>query len=90
MSTHAADFVGTTHWRLDPERSKIEFHVPTMWGLATVKGRFTRFHGQLEGSDVELTVEADSIDTATSGATSTSARPTSWTPRGIRTSGSRA
>ena len=35
-----------------------------MWGLGTVKGRFTRFHGQLEGSDVELTVEADSIDTA--------------------------
>ena len=64
MNTHAADFVGTTLWRLDPERSKIEFHVPTMWGLATVKGRFTRFHGQLEGSGVELTVEADSIDTA--------------------------
>jgi len=64
MSTHAADFVGTTHWRLDPERSSIEFQVPAVWGLSTVKGSFSRFHGQLEGSGVELTVEAESIDTA--------------------------
>jgi polyisoprenoid-binding protein YceI len=63
MSTHAADIVGTTHWRLDPARSSIEFQVPAAWGLSTVKGSFSRYHGTLDASAIELTIEADSIDT---------------------------
>ena len=27
-------------WRIDPTRSSVEFRAPTLWGLATVKGRF--------------------------------------------------
>jgi len=63
MHTHAADFVGTTLWRLDPDRSSIEFQVPAAWGLSTVKGSFSRFHGTLNSSAINLTIEADSIDT---------------------------
>lgn len=66
MNTRTADSVGTALWRLDPERSSIEFHVKAIWGLQTIKGGFTRFHGKLDLSGtpaVELTVEADSVDT---------------------------
>jgi polyisoprenoid-binding protein YceI len=54
-------------WNSEPSGSRLEFAVKTMWGLATVKGRFDRFHGQLEvkpeGARAELTVEAASLDT---------------------------
>ena len=66
MNTRTADSVGTALWRLDPDRSSIEFHVKAMWGLQTIKGRFTRFNGKLDLSGtpaVELTVEAESVDT---------------------------
>ena len=55
-----------TRWRIDPQRSSVEFHVRQMWGLATVKGRFERYDGTLELAaqpSIELTIEADSIDT---------------------------
>jgi polyisoprenoid-binding protein YceI len=72
MSTHAADPVGspavdTTRWRIDPARSSVEFHVKGFWGMATVTGRFSRYHGTLDLSTepaIELTVEADSLDSA--------------------------
>ena len=35
-------------WRIDPERSSVEFRTPTLWGLATVNGRFDRYHGTLD------------------------------------------
>jgi len=71
MSTHTADPVGTptietTRWRIDPDRSSVEFHVKGFWGMATVKGRFSRYHGTLDLSAqpaIELTIEADSLDT---------------------------
>jgi polyisoprenoid-binding protein YceI len=57
--------VGT--WSSEPSRGRLEFAVKTMWGLATVEGRFERFHGQLavapEGARAELTIEAASLDT---------------------------
>ncbi|HZQ30532.1 MAG TPA: YceI family protein [Mycobacterium sp.] len=36
--------IGT--WTLDPERSSFSFKSKTMWGLASVKGRFTQFSGE--------------------------------------------
>jgi polyisoprenoid-binding protein YceI len=71
MSTHAADSVGApsidkTIWRIDPDRSSIEFKAPTLWGIASVKGRFSRYQGALDLSGepaVELTIEAGSLDT---------------------------
>jgi polyisoprenoid-binding protein YceI len=54
-------------WSSEPAGSRVEFAVKTMWGLATVKGHFERFHGQLEvlpqGARAELTIEAASLDT---------------------------
>jgi polyisoprenoid-binding protein YceI len=72
MSTHAANPVGTpaldaTRWRIDPTRSSVEFRVKGFWGMATVKGRFSRYHGTLDLAArpaIELTIEANSLDTA--------------------------
>src|ERR1700726_565180 len=72
MSTHRPDApsdlglpVGV--WSSEPAGSRVEFAVKTMWGLATVKGRFERFAGQLEvkpeGVRAELTIDARSFDT---------------------------
>jgi polyisoprenoid-binding protein YceI len=71
MGTHAADSVGIpsiekTTWRLDPDRSSVEFSTRALWGMVTVKGRFSRYQGTLDLSAepaVELTIEADSLDT---------------------------
>jgi polyisoprenoid-binding protein YceI len=71
MSTHAPDSVGapsveTTIWRIDPDRSSVEFHAKSLWGIMTVKGRFSRYQGTLHLSRepaIELTIEADSLDT---------------------------
>jgi polyisoprenoid-binding protein YceI len=35
-------------WRLDPQRSSVEFRVKHFWGLVTVKGQFHDYHGQLD------------------------------------------
>jgi polyisoprenoid-binding protein YceI len=54
-------------WQSEPSTSRLEFAVKTMWGLATVKGHFDRFHGQLDvqpdGARGELTIETASLDT---------------------------
>ncbi len=58
-----------TVWKIDPSHSVIEFAVKHMM-FATVKGRFATFEGEIvispddptEG-DVNLTIDADSIDT---------------------------
>src|SRR3954454_11059962 len=68
---HTTDTVGTpglaqTVWRLDPDRSSIQFHTKNLWGMETVKGRFARYHGTLDLSGppaVELTIDADTLDT---------------------------
>ena len=58
--------LATGTWQLDPARSSAEFHVPNLWGFATVKGRFDRCRGTLDPSGrpaVELVIDAASLDT---------------------------
>jgi polyisoprenoid-binding protein YceI len=59
---------GPARWTVDPENSSVEFAVKTFWGVSTVRGRFDRFDGSYvigpEGTTIELTVDADSLDTA--------------------------
>jgi len=53
-------------WRIDPTRSSVEFHTPTLWGLATVRGRFERYEGALDLQQdpaIELTIDAASLNT---------------------------
>ena len=62
----AADQVETSTWRIDPDRSSVEFRSPGFWGLATVKGRFSRYEGTLDlGREpaIELAIDATSLDT---------------------------
>jgi polyisoprenoid-binding protein YceI len=70
VSTNATPVPGaalaTGAWRLDPERSSVEFQVPHFYGLMTVKGHFDRYEGTLDLSArpaVELVIDADSVDT---------------------------
>jgi len=71
MNTHTTSSVGArsiekTIWRIDPDRSTVEFNVKTFWGIATVRGAFSRYQGTLDLSGepaVKLTIEADSLDT---------------------------
>jgi polyisoprenoid-binding protein YceI len=66
MTTHLIDTHPATAWRLDPARSTVEFHVPNLYGLQTIKGRFERFDGTLDlGADpaATLAVDAASLDT---------------------------
>jgi polyisoprenoid-binding protein YceI len=55
-------------WTVDEENTSVEFAVKTFWGASTVHGRFDRFDGSYvigpEGTTIELTVDADSLDTA--------------------------
>jgi polyisoprenoid-binding protein YceI len=67
MSIQQAPGITTTRWRIDPAHSSVEFRVKNFWRMATVKGGFSRYHGTLDlGADpaIELTIEADSLDTA--------------------------
>jgi polyisoprenoid-binding protein YceI len=51
-------------WRIDPNRSAVEFHVPHAYGLVTVLGRFERYAGTLDMSAtpaIELTIEAATL-----------------------------
>lgn len=53
-------------WRLDPATSVVEFSVRHIYGLVTIRGRFTSYEGTLNLTDnpaVQLTIDADSIDT---------------------------
>ena len=53
-------------WRIDPARSRVEFRTPTLWGLATVDGRFEHYDGSLDlqrSPAIELTIEAASLNT---------------------------
>jgi polyisoprenoid-binding protein YceI len=69
MRTHiapAATGLATGSWRLDPSRSSVEFHVRSLYGLVTVKGRFDRYEGTLDLASrpaILLSVEAGSLDT---------------------------
>lgn len=53
-------------WRLDPQRSRVEFRVGHFWGLVSVKGHFERYHGRLDlraNPAIELTIDAASLQT---------------------------
>jgi polyisoprenoid-binding protein YceI len=53
-------------WRLDPQRSSVEFRVELRWGLGTVTGGFDAYDGQLDLSGdpaIELTIDAASVHT---------------------------
>jgi polyisoprenoid-binding protein YceI len=53
-------------WRLDPQRSSVEFRARHIWGLLTVKGRFADYEGGLDLSAdpaIELTIDAGSVQT---------------------------
>ena len=55
-----------TRWRIDPRRSSVEFHVRSMYGLQTIKGRFERYDGTLDLArhpSIELTIDANSLNT---------------------------
>ena len=56
-----------TRWIVQVEDASVGFTVKTFWGLATVQGRFDRFDGSFElgpeGPKIELTIDADSLDT---------------------------
>lgn len=65
-SDHRFDRTITGSWHLDPDRSSVEFRVGNFWGLATVKGQFGDYRGQLDlGAEpaIELTIDAASLDT---------------------------
>lgn len=65
VEPHAPD-IASTRWRLDPARSRVEFHTKALWGLTTVKGSFTRYVGTLDlraEPAIELTLEGGSLDT---------------------------
>lgn len=71
MSTQSPNSVGNTDvggatWRIDPARSRMEFHVPHFYGLTTVKGHFNRYDGTLDlrrTPAAELTIQASSLET---------------------------
>src|SRR3954470_19308371 len=62
----SAELITDGAWGLDPTRSSVEFHVRHFWGLITVKGHFGAYQGTLDLNArpaVELTIQADSLDT---------------------------
>lgn len=63
---HSAEAVG--EWSLVPDDSTVTFENKTMWGLATVRGTFTKFSGHGHVTDAgevsgEVDIDADSLDT---------------------------
>ena len=54
-------------WNADRTWTTVEFEVKHLWGLQTVRGRFRSFDGAYivgpGGSEIELTIDAASIDT---------------------------
>ena len=69
IETQAAVGTQTTleRWNADRTRTTVEFEVKHLWGLHTVRGRFRSFDGAYivgsGGSEIELTIDAASIDT---------------------------
>ncbi|HEX3875031.1 MAG TPA: YceI family protein [Solirubrobacteraceae bacterium] len=62
------DQLAGTRWQLDPAGSTAEFHVPNLWGLVKVHGRFSRLAGQFEVDEhgehrLDLKIDAASVET---------------------------
>ncbi len=67
-TTKSSDVQSTAQgrWRIDPARSRVAFRTPTLWGLATVNGRFERYEGSLDlerTPAIELVIDAASLST---------------------------
>jgi polyisoprenoid-binding protein YceI len=76
-----------------PSRTTVEFEVGHLWSLHTVRGRFRSFDDAYVvgrgGSEIELTIDAGSVDTGCV-ARDTQLRSADFsTPTGIRRCGSR-
>jgi polyisoprenoid-binding protein YceI len=66
LSTIQSTDLTTSAWRLNPERSSVEFRVGHLWGLGTVKGRFESYEGALNLAAepaIILTIDAASVQT---------------------------
>lgn len=67
MTTHKpAPAITEGRWRIDPERSRVEFRSKTFWGMMTVVGRFDRYDATMELAAepaISMVVEADSLST---------------------------
>jgi polyisoprenoid-binding protein YceI len=70
MSAYASTtepLIPTGTWNVDPSAGELTFKARGMFGLATVRGTFSRYEGQLEtterGSTGELRIAAESLDT---------------------------
>jgi polyisoprenoid-binding protein YceI len=55
-------------WKVDPARSTIGFKAKSMWGLASVNGRFTELYGDAQITDTQtvfgrIDIKAASVDT---------------------------
>jgi polyisoprenoid-binding protein YceI len=53
-------------WKLDQQRSSVEFRVGHFWGLVAVRGHFTDYQGRLDLTAkpaIELTIDAASLET---------------------------
>jgi len=46
VSTLIANDASVGRWMLDPEKSRIEFHVKHFWGAITVHGSFSKLSGE--------------------------------------------
>ena len=60
VNTTGSPDIQRTRWRIDPQRSSVEFYVRQLWGLQTVKGRFERYDGSLDLAaqpSIELTIK---------------------------------
>jgi polyisoprenoid-binding protein YceI len=66
LSNQRSDETIAGRWQLDPARSSVEFRVPHLWGLGTVRGHFDDYQGRLDLSAdpaIELTIDAASVQT---------------------------
>ena len=66
LSTIQSTDLTTSAWRLNPERSSVEFRVGHLWGLGTVNGRFESYEGALNLAAepaIILTIDAASVQT---------------------------
>jgi polyisoprenoid-binding protein YceI len=62
----AARGIEDTAWRIDPERSSVEFEVPIALGLPKVNGRFDHYRGTLDlrrSPAITLRIDAGSVNT---------------------------
>ena len=80
-------------WTVDPSRTTVEFEVEHLWGLHSVRGRFSRFDGSYvvgpAGDAIRLTIDAASVDTGDATRDKHLRSGTSSTSTSIRTCDSR-